>query len=234
MQGLTAALKYLTIWGRLSANQPTPEAVGAAAIYFPLVGLGLGLLLAVLNYALSLYLDSEVLSIFLVAILAAATGGIALEGTKHTFDALAPLVYAANRRSETCGVVGIFFVLMFKIGATNAIDERIALSLFLTPIAARWALVLFIYGYYDRCEETPKRIAESVKFWHLLAATAVTLGLAVYLLGRKGLWLGLSLSVFALLIRTLLHRHHSVLTDDNFGAVIELSEALSLVLLASL
>jgi cobalamin synthase len=123
---------------------------------------------------------------------------------------------------------------LFKIGATNAIDERIALSLFLTPIAARWALVLFIYGYHDRCEETPKRIAESVKFWHLLTATAATLGLAVYLLGRKGLWLGLSLSVFAFLIRSLLHRGDTILTHDNFGAVIEFSEALSLILLASL
>ncbi|MGH7875554.1 MAG: adenosylcobinamide-GDP ribazoletransferase [Candidatus Binatia bacterium] len=232
MQGVVAALKYLTVWGRLSAMQPTPEAVGAAAAYFPLVGLLLGLLLAIVNYGLSLYLDSGILSIFLVAILFAATAGIHLDGTRHTFDAM---VYRMmNQRTQTCGVVAVLFVVLFKIAATNAIDERIALSLFLAPIASRWALVLCLYGYHDRCEETPKRIAENVKFWHLLTATAVTLGLAVYLLGRKGLWLGLALAIFTLLIRSLLHRQHAVLTEDNFGAVIELSEVLGLILLASL
>lgn len=232
MQGVVAALKYLTVWGRLSAMQPTPEAVGAAAAYFPLVGLLLGLLLAIVNYGLSLYLDSGILSIFLVAILFGATAGIHLDGTRHTFDAM---VYRMmNQRTQTCGVVAVLFVVLFKIAATNAIDERIALSLFLAPVAARWALVLCLYGYHDRCEETPKRIAENVKFWHLLTATAVTLGLAVYLLGRKGLWLGLALAIFTLLIRSLLHRRHAVLTEDNFGAVIELSEVLGLILLASL
>lgn len=233
MLGLVAAFKYLTIWGRLSAIQPTPEAVGGATIYFPLVGLVLGLLVAVVNYGLSLYLDSAILSIFLIAILLVATGGIPAEGLQYTFNAVASSPYDVNRRSETCGVVAIFFVLLLKISATNAIDERIALRLLLTPVAARWTLVLFIYGYRGRCEEAPQQIAESVKFWHLLTATAVTLGLAVSLLGRKGLWLGLSLSVFALLIRSLLHRRHAALTGDNFGAIIELSEALSLIVLAS-
>ena len=232
MQGIVAALKYLTLWGRLSSTQPTPEAVGAATAYFPLVGLVLGLLLAIVNYGLSLYLDSGILSIFLIAILFAATAGIHLDGTRHTFDAM--IYPTVNQRTQTYGVVAVLFVVLFKIAATNAIDERIALSLFLTPIAARWALVLCLYGYPDRCEETPKRIAENVKFWHLLAATAVTLGLAVYLLGRKGLWLGLTLAIFTLLIRSLLHRRQTVLTEDNFGAVIELSEVLSLILLTSI
>ena len=186
MQGLFAAFKYLTIWGRSGANRPTPEAVGAAAIYFPLVGSVLGLLLAIVNYVLSLYLDSEILSILLIAILWAATGGNHLEGTKHTFDTMAPINYqSAGQRSQTLGFVAIVFVLLFKIGATNAIDERIALSLFLTPVAARWTLVLFLYGYYDRCEETPKRIAESVKFWHLLRSNRSDSGLGRVFIGPQ-------------------------------------------------
>ncbi|HVO91968.1 MAG TPA: adenosylcobinamide-GDP ribazoletransferase [Terriglobales bacterium] len=235
MRGLIAAFKYLTFWGTLSEVGPQPEDIGAGTIYFPLVGLVLGLMLAIVNYALSLYLDSEVLSVLLIALLFAATGGTHIEGTKRTFDAPAPIVdHPVTRRSETYGFVAVLFVFLFKIGATDAIDERIALSLFFTPIAARWALVLSIYGYHDRCEEMPRRIAKEVKFSHLLLATGVTLGLAFYLLGRKGLWLGLSLSVFALLTRSLLHRRHAILTHDHFGAIIELSEALSLILLASL
>lgn len=233
MQGLVAAFKYLTIWGRLSARQPTPAMIGAAAIYFPLVGLVLGLLLVFLNYGLGLYLASEILNIVLIAFLLIATGATHLESTKSTFDAMAPKTAHATN-SHILGFIAIIFVILFKTSAIDVMDERLAVSLLLTPVAARWALVIFVYGYHDRCEETPRVIAEKVKFWHLLAATLFTLGLAVYLLGRKGLWLGLALSVFALLSRSLLHRRHAILTHDNFGAVIEWSEVLSLILLASL
>ena len=235
MQSLIAAFKYLTVWGRINAVQPTPEAIGAGAIYFPLVGISLGLLLALLNYSLGAYLAAEILSIFLVATLLIAAGAVPLWGTKQTIEAfLLDPARATSSPENFSGLVAIIFVILFKVGAIDVLDDKLTMSLLLTPALARWALVIFIYGYHDRCEETPRRIAENVRFWHLLATTVATLGLAVYLVGRKGLWIGLSLSALALSARSLLHRRHAVLTDANFGAVIELSETLSLVLLASL
>ena len=235
MQKLVAAFKYLTIWGRLTAAQPTPETIGAAAVYFPLVGLLLGLLLALINYGLSLYLDSEILTVLLVAVLLIASGGAHLEGVKKTFDALTlALAHARGSQEKIVGFVAILFVISFKLSAVDVLDDKVTLSLLLMPAFARWALVIFIYGYHDRCDQTSRRIAANVRFWHLLTTTVTTLGLAIYLLGRKALWIGLSLSVLVLLARSLLHRRHAVLTHDNFGAVIELSETLSLVLLASL
>jgi adenosylcobinamide-GDP ribazoletransferase len=235
MQSLIAAFKYLTFWGRISKLQPAPVSIGTGAIYFPLVGISLGLVLAILNYGLSSYLDSQILSIFLVATLLIASGGVPLAGTKQTIEAFhIDRSWAPNSRENISGLVAIIFVIMFKVSAIDVLDDKLTLSLLLTPALARWALVIFIYGYHDRCEETPRRIAENVRFWHLLVATLATLGLAVYLVGRKGLWIGLSLSALALFARSLLHRRHAVLTHGNFGAVIELSETLSLVLLASL
>ena len=235
MQSLIAAIKYLTIWGRIDTTKPNGEAIGSAAIYFPLVGFVLGLLLALLHYGLGLYLDSEILSIFLVAALLLATGGVHLEGTRNTFAALCAESISDTRPQDNLwGVVAIVFLILFKTGAIDVLDDKLTLSLLLTPVLARWALVLFIYGYHDRCEETPRRIAENVRYWHLLVTTVAILGLAFYLLGRKGLWIGLTLSIVTLLVRSLLHRRHAVLTHDNFGAVIELGEMLSLILLASL
>ena len=207
--------------------------IGTAAVFFPLVGLTLGLSLAMTNYVLVAYLDSEILNIVLIATLVVATGGIHLEGIKNTFDAI-PTPKNKSRGNETLGFVAIVLVILFKSGATDSMDEKLTLSLLLTPVLARWALVIFIYGYHDRCEETPRLIAENVKLWQLVVATATTLALVVYFLGRKGLWIGLSVSLFALLTRSLLHRRQAVLTHDNFGAVIELGEALSLILLATL
>jgi len=235
MQNLLAAIKYLTIWGRINSAKPTAEAIGSAAIYFPLIGLILGLLLALIQYGLGLYLDSSILSILLVAALLLASGGSHLEGTRSTFAALcAEPAPDTPPQDNFWGIVAMVFLILFKIHAIDVINDILTLSLLLTPVLARWALVLFLYGYHDRCEETPRRIAENVRFWHLLVTTVAILGLAFYLLGRKGLWIGMALSLVTLLVRSLLHRRHAVLTHDNFGAVIELGEMLCLVLFASL
>jgi cobalamin synthase len=77
-------------------------------------------------------------------------------------------------------------------------------------------------------------IAESTKLWHLGITTLVTLGLATYLLGREALWMGLAVSLLALLSRAILHRRHAILTGNNFGAVTDLGEALTLVLMTVL
>ena len=235
MQNLIAALKYLTLWGRINTLQPALESIGAGAIYFPLVGILLGLVLALLNYGLGSYLDSEILSIFLVATWLIATGGVSLYGTQQTIEAFhLDHSRAADSRENFPGWVAIIFVILFKVSAIDVLDDKLTMSLLLTPALARWALVIFIYGYHDRCEETPRRIAANVRFWHLVVTTLATVGLAVFLVGRKGLWIGITLSALALIARSLLHRRHAVLTHANFGAAIELSETLSLVLLASL
>ena len=153
MQSLSAASKYLTIWGRINTAEPTPEAIGAAAVYFPLVGLLLGLLLALLNYGLGLYLESQLLSIFLIAFLLIAIGAVHCEAVKKTFDAFGPdPTGAANSRENIVGFVVIVLVVLFKIRSVDLLDDKIALSLLLTPAFARWALVIFIYGYHDRCD----------------------------------------------------------------------------------
>jgi adenosylcobinamide-GDP ribazoletransferase len=235
MQKLLAAIKYLTLWGRITRAKPTAEAIGNAAIYFPLIGFTLGLLLALIQYGLGLYLDSSILSVLLVAALVLATGGRHFEGTRNTFAALCAGPASDTRLQDNFwGIVAIVLLILFKSRAIDVINDKLTLSLLLTPVLARWALVLFIYGYHERCEETPRRIAENVRFWHLLLTTVGILGLAFYLLGRKALWIGLALSVVMLLARSFLHRRQAVLTHDNFGAVIELGETLCLILLASL
>jgi adenosylcobinamide-GDP ribazoletransferase len=235
MQGLVAACKYLTIFGRLNALGATPAIIGQGAVYFPAVGLILGFTLALLNYALGLYLASEILSILLVAVLLLATGARHLDGTKRTFDAMASSLPLPERQEfQSWGFAALVFIVLFKTAAIDVIDETLTLSLLLTPVLARWSLVLFLYGYRDRFEGISRAIADKVNSWQLLATTAFTLGLAVYFLGRRGLWLAFTLSVFTLVFRNLLYRRHAVLTHDNFGAVVELSEVLALILLASL
>ena len=206
-----------------------------APLWFPLVGFAVGMVLAATNYALALYVDSEILSVMLIALLIIVTGSVPLAGTKFTFDSMhQPAAAAGDHGGEIFGLAAIVIVTLLKIHAVNIMDDKVAVNIFDALGLIRCTLVVLLYVYHDRCDETMRLIAEHTKLWHLGATTLFTLILATYLLGREALWIGLALSLLALLSRALLHRRHAVLTLANLGAVTDLGEALALVLLAVL
>lgn len=228
---VVAAFKFLTLAGFLSAKNPPPEIVGKSAKYFIVAGLVLGLLLALSNYLLAPYLDTAILSLVLVAIMIAATAGRHLSGLKDSF---AGLVSVNGRANEALGFAAVALVILFKTAAAESMDEIATSSWLLAPVIARWGLLIFLYGYHTRFDESARPLAEQINFPAVLAATIVTLTLSVYFLGRKGLWIALAVSIFTLALRGLFYRRHKAILPANFGAAVELCEALSLVLLASL
>lgn len=231
MQTVLAAFKFLTICGSFGARNPTPDTIGRAAGYFIYVGLLLGLVLALANYVLAAHLDAAILSLVLVALLITATGAHHLSGLKDSFTALGGF---DGERNEALGFAAVALVILFKSAAAESMDEIATLSWLLTPVLARWCLVIILYGYHIRFDETVRQMAEHINFAPVLASTAATLALLAYFLGRKGLWIALTVSIFALSLRALFYRRHAVISRSNLGAVVELGEALSLVLLASL
>ncbi len=199
------------------------------------MGLLIGVVLAAINYLLALHVDSEMLSLVLIALLIVATGATPMAGTKSTFDSMQrPNQAARDGGAEIFGFAAIIIVTLLKVCAIDIMDDNVAAKIFLAPGLARWALVVLLYGYHDRCEETMRPIAENTKLWHLGVTTLITLVLATYLLGRDALWMGLAVSLLALVSRAILHRRHAVLTLNNFGAVTDLGEALTLVLMTVL
>jgi adenosylcobinamide-GDP ribazoletransferase len=235
MKNIAAAFKFLTIWNRFTDFPPNPALVGKSAVFFPFIGLIFGLMLALLNRALEDTLDAEILSAALTTVLVLATGALHLEGMQKSFDS-APLRVPGTSGTSTAaiGVTAILLVILFKIRAIDILEVKLSLGLLLTPVLARWALVLFIYGSHRHSEGDARLIAENVKFWHLVLISFATLWPATYLLGRTALWIGFSLSMLALGYRTLLYKRKGLLTCNNFGLVVELGEALCLTLLASL
>jgi adenosylcobinamide-GDP ribazoletransferase len=236
MKSIVAAFKFLTILCRLMRSQPSAAMIGKAAALFPVVGLVLGLILVLLARALQNYVDVEILSTTLVAFLVLATGALHLEGVKKTFDApgLGQSTAGSESSSSVIGIVAIIFVILFKIKSIDILEEKLTLALLLTPVMARWAILVFIYGSHRQSEGEASIIAANVRFWHVVFTTIASLAPATYLLGRTALWIGFSLSVLALCCRALFHKRTGALTRDNYGVVIEASEALSLVLMASL
>lgn len=235
MQDLLTALKYLTILGRWRPSASATAGFGNASLWFPLAGLAIGVILAASNYLLALKIDSEILSVLIIALLTVVTGAKPLAGTKTTFDSMQrPTMTERDHGAEVFGIAAVLIVTLLKIHALDIMDDKVTANLFLAPALARWALVVLLFGYHDRCDETMRLIAENTKLWHLAVTTVLTLALATYLLGREALWIGLALSLLALLSRSLLHRRHAILTLSNFGAVTDVGEALTLVLMTIL
>jgi adenosylcobinamide-GDP ribazoletransferase len=234
MKGALMAFKVLTLDGRI--DQLSPRQISASIPYFPLVGIVFGLVLVFLNRLLDPYLESEILATLLIAILALLTGASHFDGLRNTFDASSVKISLAERQksSGAFGVLAIVLVVLLKVQALIVTGETRSLGLLLTPMFARWSLIIFLYGSDSIAEGSARILAVNVRAWHLLLTTAVVLSFAVFLIGRTALWIGLCLSLFALLGRSYLRWQNGYVSDDNVGAMVELSETLSFVLLVSL
>jgi len=234
MKAALTAFRFLTRGGRI--DQVNPRQISASIAYFPLVGIFFGLILVFLNRLLDPYLESEILATLLIAVLALLTGALHFDGLRNTFDASSVTTALAPRQKSSggFGVLAIVFVVLLKVQALIVTGETRSLGLLLTPLFARWSLVIFLYGSASISEGSARILAENMRAWHLVSTTAVVLLLGFFLIARTALWIGLCLSLFALLSRSYLRWRKGYVSDDNIGAVIELSETLSFVLLASL
>lgn len=231
MKNALAAFEFLTICIRLRGCDVDLARAGTGAPYFPLVGLLLGALMVWLDRILEPYLGSEILSVVLVALLAIMTGAIHFEGLQQTFDALREGL--VERPSGALGLLAILFVVVLKVRSLEITGEARSLALLLSPMFARWALVIFLYGAADITDRAARPIAQNVRAWHLAVTTLLTLALAGFLIGRLALWIGLYVSIFALLSRSFLLLQNRTIRSENFGAVIELGETLAFILFST-
>jgi adenosylcobinamide-GDP ribazoletransferase len=161
-----------------------------------------------------------------------------LDGLRETFDGLG---HKGSRHKATgdshleiFGLLAVLVVIAFKFRTIEVIGEMRSQGLLLAPVLARWAMVVLAYGSESLHEGMGRTMVDHVRGWHLLVATVLTLALVVLFTGRLGLWIALWVSLFTLLSRKYLHHRLGRVTWDTFGAVGETSEALALVLFASL
>jgi adenosylcobinamide-GDP ribazoletransferase len=235
MKGVLAALQFLTVAQRYRETAMSPAEIGSGIVYFPLVGLGLGVILAGFNYLLERYLESEILGTVHVTMLILMTGAVHLRETQKSFDRLSQHSRFDQTSEGPLGIYGLLAVLLvvlFKIRAIEVIGETRSLTLLITPVLARWAPLLLVYG--GSVEGYSARIAEQLKSWQFVIAAALTLTGAGYFLGIAGLWVGLCLSLLALFTRLYVSRRGGGFDQNDLGALIELGEGLSFVIFASL
>jgi len=230
----------LTVLPVAGAPPASQQELGRSMAYFPLIGLGLGLLLAAFNFVFGLLFPPAVGALLILLLLIYATGALHLDGVADTADGMYGLRDRATRlrimkdsRVGAMGVVALICLLLLKVLTLTAIPAaRQWPVLVALPVVGRWMMVaLAVLAPYARSEGgTGGAFVEHAGRRELLIATTI---LAVVLLGLFGLWgltLLAALSLAVLVIERSFRARLGGVTGDILGAVCEWSEALFLLL----
>lgn len=117
-----AALRFLTIIPLPWRREVSPEEMGRATTYFPVVGLIIGLILAGLNWLLGLLLPSSVVNALLIVSLVVLSGALHLDGFVDTCDGIAGHKTIEERwwvmhdsRAGAFGIVGVVLLLLTRL-----------------------------------------------------------------------------------------------------------------------
>ncbi len=236
---LRQALLFLTVLP-LTAPAGSTQQLGRSLAYFPLIGLGLGLLLAGANYLLGIFFPPSVCALLVLLLLIYATGALHLDGVADTADGMYGIRDRASRlrimkdsRVGAMGVVALCCLLLLKVVTLSAIPVVAQWQVLIAlPVVGRWMMVaLAVLAPYARSEGgTGSVFVEGVGRRELFIATLI---LAVVLLVFFQLW-GLTLLAGLILAVIALERYFKQrlggVTGDILGAVCEWSEAFFLII----
>jgi adenosylcobinamide-GDP ribazoletransferase len=237
------AVQLLTSFPVAVSKKTGPERLGQATVWFPVVGLLMGLVLSGLNWVLAWVLPPLLIDALLVAALVLMTGAMHLDGLADTCDGIAGYRDRAERlrimhdsRTGAFGVVGIVVVLVVKLAAISAVlPQYINAALSLMPVLSRWAMVYAIFAFkYARPDGMGAAYKQAARLPQFLGATIVALAVAAAMIPSlslvgfvafAGVWL--ATTVTALYLRSKL----GGLTGDTYGAINEVMEVMTLLMI---
>jgi len=239
MRFFFAALQFLTLFPWPRRTDPSAHEIGQAAIFFPVVGFLLGLILVLVNGLFEAYASPGLLSVVLVTVLALLTRGLHLDGLGDTFDGLGAggdrerrLRIMADSHTGAFGLIAIVLTLVFKIHAIESIDTERWRALLAAPILGRWAMVLLGYRSQAAKPGLGSTLIDHLETKQILFATFITLILLAAILRGAGIAMMIWIALFSLASRNYFHRRLGGVTGDTFGAVGELGETSVLLILA--
>jgi adenosylcobinamide-GDP ribazoletransferase len=233
------ALQFLTLFPCPSRIDYAGADMGRSTIFFPVIGLILGVILALLNFLLEPFANAGLLSVILVSLLVFLTRGLHLDGVGDTFDGLGAggdrdrmLAIMDDSHIGAFGLIAIVLVLFLKIHALEGLDVDRWRVLLTAPILGRWAMVLLAYRSTAIKTGLGSNLINHLQTKHLLLATALTLFLVAAIFRANGIVMMAWVAIFTTASKAYLHRRLGGVTGDTCGAVGELSETSVMVLLA--
>jgi len=236
MRNLISALQFITILplGRAKTYDP-PKMIP----YFPLVGILLGLLVALFDTLASGFWSPPVVALLDVLLLAVLTGAFHLDGLADTADGLfsprprdQALEIMKDSRIGVMGLAAVLFGLALKWGGIAELNAHRTIILIIVPAYARAGILLGMrYLPYGRPDGTGKPFFNeklSIKrFWGLVLPIGLSL-----LIGLEAIWLNFAFAVIIAAILLFYKKRMGCITGDMLGAMTEITEAVLFLMIS--
>ena len=223
-----------------SSLPPRPEELGLAVLFFPVVGLLIGALLAGLHTALWL-IDPGVLAALVLAAWVLLTGGLHLDGLADTADAWIggqgdrdrTLAIMKDPRSGPIAIVVIILLLLNKLAALHALPPQDAgVALLLAPVLGRAVIVLLLLTTpYIRPAGLGAPYAEYLPRGRCSLLLGLITAATVAMTGWAGIAVLIGLGIGIAGLRQALMQRLGGITGDTLGAACELAETATLLML---
>lgn len=238
MKRFLIALQFLTILPVRIKTVIKKEDFGASLLYFPIIGLLIGLLLSISAFVFS-FLAGLVRGAFILIISIIITGGIHLDGFADTCDGFYGnrpkekiLEIMRDSRIGVMGAIGVFSLLLLKFAIIASLPDAVLWkALIEMAVFARWSQALACStSCYARSEGKAEYFIGYARKKDVFMGSIFTLGLFLWLMQLKGLILFFLSLLSVLLFLRYIRKKIGGMTGDTIGAVSEFSEAITLLL----
>ena len=221
-------------------HEPAPNELAASMVWYPLVGMLLGGLLAGTDLLLTRWLSREITTVLLILLLVAMTRGLHQDGLADTIDGLAGGRTPADRltimrdpRIGAIGATGLFLSLILRYAALLSLPEVARFpALLCMPAIGRWAMVAGAYGAsYARAEGgLAAPFLAHLSLRHLIGSTVLVGFLLAWAFGMiHAIGVLVVGGALSRLMTMFCQRFFGGVTGDTFGATNEVVEIIFLL-----
>jgi len=238
MKTFLLAIQFLTIIP-IRINKVSHKNIVNSVILFPVIGLLIGLLLAIIAEALSsLGFAGLYVNTIIIVILAALTGGIHLDGLADTADAFLSgktreekLKIMRDPHIGTMGALSIVCIILLKIALLSSIAANIKTpALILSCVISRWVMVMLMFRFpYARKDGKAAVFMSNINFRMFLITTLIALSIASSVWQFKAILVFAISGLVAYIFGRFANRKLGGITGDLIGAINEISEVIILL-----
>jgi adenosylcobinamide-GDP ribazoletransferase len=233
VRDLGAALQFLT---RIPLPRLTydPEALSRSAMFFPLVGLAIGAVAAILYIWLLNHLPALVAALFTVLFTVVITGALHEDGLADAADGFGGgssreqvLAILKDSRIGAYGALAVVFAITGRIFLIGALPRTRAVGYLLAAhVLARWTILPLGHFLPAARSEASQgaRLARQISAGSVFIGTAVTVAVVGCVLRTAALVPILMAVVITALTGVYYRRRVGGITGDCFGATLQITE----------
>ena len=239
MKGLFIALGFLSIIPVREKEPIQPSGLGEGAVWFPLVGLMIGCVLAGVRLLLNDIFSSYQTAAWIVIIWVIITGGLHLDGLADSVEGMV-VAFPKKERLKimrdphlgTFGIITIVLYLVLKILVIAELEESGSFfSYILATTLARWVVLIVAVQKTARDDGIGTSFSHGIGFTKI-ASTFILPLVLIIISGIRGMITLLVVLLFIFGVINLAKKQLGGVTGDIMGMGIEMTEIIVLIMFA--